>query len=94
MSSSLRPHRCRRLLLAVAKHVYAGLVCVGSWGAPFYIGEYPHRVPSTDGPRHQSATGTSGEDGARRPPPGHPERLVPNLPLSKVERQLWRQLLP
>ncbi|MFI5495790.1 DUF6059 family protein [Actinoplanes sp. NPDC051859] len=26
------------------------------------------------------------------PPPGHPERLVPDLPLNAVERGLWRQL--
>ncbi len=27
-------------------------------------------------------------------PPGHPERLVPNLPLTDQERALWSQLTP
>ncbi|MEU7163297.1 DUF6059 family protein [Streptomyces morookaense] len=26
------------------------------------------------------------------PPPGHPERLVPQVALSPVEKELWRQM--
>lgn len=32
------------------------------------------------------------EDQPQGPPPGHPERLVPQLELSPVERELWGQI--
>ncbi|AJE81401.1 hypothetical protein SLNWT_1025 [Streptomyces albus] len=39
-------------------------------------------------------TRTADEAGAplSGPPAGHPERAVPTLPLSEVERALWSQL--
>jgi hypothetical protein len=63
----------------VAGHLYAGLIQVGSWAFPADVGEYVRRAPDV-----------SGADGG--PAPGHPERLVPDQPLSETERSLWRDL--
>jgi len=76
---------CLRIAAAVAKHLYVGLVYLGSWHAPLPTGEFLRQRrsrgdPSTAGP-------------ARRPCPGHPERLVPDIPLSDEERRLWRAAL-
>ena len=72
--------RLRRLALLVAQHLYIGLVHVGSWSFSAEIGEQLRR-----------AAGDGGS--ARGPAKSHPERLVPDQPLSEVERDIWRQLL-
>jgi hypothetical protein len=71
--------RLRRLVLLLAKYLYLGLVYAGSWSATIPVGELLGLT--------RSITGAGCE-----PASGHPERLVPDRPLSEVEQGLWRQL--
>lgn len=71
--------RLRRLVLLLAKCLYLGFVYVGSWSASIPLGELLRPT--------RSITGSGCE-----PAPAHPERLVPDRPLSEVEKGLWRQL--
>ena len=82
----------------------SGLVCLGYFSAGFAPYSYPHpyqfrsersrrSAPRGESPRRSDpvlrrtpAAALSG------PPPGHPERLVPDLPLVGVERELWAEL--
>lgn len=72
-------HRLRRFVVLAAKHLYLGLIYVGAWSTPVAAGEFLRDAQSTN-------------DSGCRPAPDHPERLVPDRPLSEVERELWRQL--
>ena len=71
--------RLRRLASLAANHLYLGLMYVGSWTFPADIAEQVRRAPEGSGP-------------GCGPVAGHPERLVPDQPLSEAERHLWRQL--
>ncbi|MEV0225010.1 DUF6059 family protein [Streptomyces sp. NPDC050704] len=75
------PHTLRRLLRGLLTDVVRGLLVTGCCFHGLYNSEYARLLyPGTPG------TPLSG------PPPGHPERVVPDVPLSGPERELWDQL--
>ncbi|MFI8931133.1 DUF6059 family protein [Streptomyces sp. NPDC053474] len=82
------PQRGAALLRAFGRGVLSALVALGS----MYLtvpeaGEAVARSRrGPGGPAHPPRCVLSG------PPPGHPERLCPGLPLSPQERELLREL--
>jgi hypothetical protein len=83
----------RRITVATGRHLYLGLVCAGCWAASFDVGEFLRRERQSAGSRASTTPPpVPPSEWAERPAPGHPERLVPMVPLTSVERQLWRQL--
>ncbi|BBA96308.1 hypothetical protein RVR_1547 [Actinacidiphila reveromycinica] len=51
-----------------------------------------HGSDPEDGDEVPARAGGPGHRGG--PPPGHPERLVRDQPLSAAEAALWKQILP
>lgn len=93
--------RCGRLAADAAREVFTGLKSFGA--ALIGIPLPPEAFPTSPGPAHGPGTPAAGpavaparppttgpEEGA--PPAGHPERLIPDVPPSPVERHLWSQL--
>lgn len=90
---------CGRLVAGAAREVFTGLKSFGAAliGMPLPPEAFP-RPTSTDagataprpvpGPTRRPTAGP--DPGA--PPAGHPERLIPHVPPTPVERRLWSQL--
>ncbi|ORT56568.1 DUF6059 family protein [Streptomyces sp. CB03238] len=75
------------------RQVYAGLIAVGWYwtGVPPVWTQPRYAVPY--GPGNVSAEpGRAPLPDGEGPPPDHPERLRPDVPLSEAERALRRQL--
>ena len=90
MSRSSLLQQLRHVAVGAAKHVYTGLVYVGSSAAPGDVDAILRHDHSSAG---ADTTTVPAVISADRPMLGHPERLIPNQPLTKVERHLWRQLV-
>ncbi|MGW0877349.1 DUF6059 family protein [Streptomyces sp. NPDC002740] len=90
----------RRCVLPVRRSLVAyGLMCLGLVGygeAPVQPGpdkDTPRARPrGCEGPRQGPGVGRGPMPGVVEPPPGHPERLRPDMPLTELERALARQL--
>ncbi|MER5201186.1 DUF6059 family protein [Streptomyces sp. NPDC002755] len=87
----------RRCVLPVWRSLKAyGLMCLGLVGYDEVPG--PGRTPEDARPRAHGEAGRLPAAGHgplpafTEPPPGHPERLRPDMPLTEAERALARQL--
>ncbi|WBB81488.1 hypothetical protein O7606_09075 [Micromonospora sp. WMMD882] len=97
---------CGRLAVDTAREVWVGLTSFGAAliGLPL---PSPTRTGSAPAPRAgaaprpQAGPGTppaqagparSAQAEPGTPSAGHPERLIPHVPLSPAERELWSQL--
>lgn len=83
-------NRTRRVLRSLASGLWQGLIHYG-----FFFGMLPGPPPelssglaSEPSPAPPSGEARAGQD----PPPGHPERRTPHLPLTETEERLWREL--
>ena len=79
--------RVRGYLTSLSKSIVSALNAIG-WSTHSHpVGPNPEPPPAIAEPVLLAETALSG------PAPGHPERLVPDLTLSTVERALWTQIL-
>ncbi len=72
---------------------HAAIAFYGRW--LYHLAEPPPEPPAAGSDRPRPRAGTPPAASAQTVfelPPGHPERLRPDLPASPVERELWRQL--
>ncbi|TQJ37100.1 hypothetical protein OHU34_43300 [Streptomyces sp. NBC_00080] len=85
----------RRCVLPVWRSLKAyGLMCLGLVGHDEAPG--PDKTPAQARPPARREPGLAARHGPlpayAGPPPGHPERLRPDMPLTEAERALARQL--
>ncbi|MEU2793356.1 DUF6059 family protein [Streptomyces sp. NPDC007100] len=88
MARRTTPGSRRGLLGRLLRHVGEGFVALGSAELPLFARPVPARPRSLDSGFHLTLP-----DGADGPPPGHPERLRPDIPLSGQELRLLHELL-
>ncbi|MEW1693767.1 DUF6059 family protein [Streptomyces sp. NPDC091265] len=75
-------------------------LAAAAWAYGAYIGVAPGVLPDApgrDGEDHVHRDGTAARGERCGPPPGHPERLRPDLLPTASERELWRgigELMP
>ncbi|MFH8409732.1 DUF6059 family protein [Streptomyces sp. NPDC018019] len=88
MARATTPGGPRGLLGRLLRHVGAGFVALGRAEMPLPVPTEPARLRALG-----SGLRLTLPDGADGPPPGHPERLRPDIPLSRQEQRLLHELL-
>ncbi|GGQ81261.1 DUF6059 family protein [Couchioplanes azureus] len=90
MDATAPLRRCARLAVAVLRWTWRGF---GMYGMAV-TGVQPSSANPAAPDRRPTAAGDPPPAGRplAGPPPGHPERLLPGVPLDPVELGLWRQL--
>ncbi|MEU6731385.1 DUF6059 family protein [Nonomuraea wenchangensis] len=77
--------RTRRLLRRLAGGLWQGMIHYGLFAAMGPAPLLKEPAPAAEPPSDDLAPGPA-------TPPGHPERVLPDVPPTDVEERLWRQL--